>query len=412
MLATLPVRRYSVSIMAGEEKQQHPDYRYLQAIGELLPAGLFGKDAEGRYVYANSTFASYLGLQDSQQWLHKTPAQVLSPERAQQAAIEDRAVLEEGKLIANQENFDKRTGRGDRWTLVSKAPVRDDEGKIIGLVGMALDIHDRKLAEERLRHMAAELEMKNRKLEADLALAREIQNAMLPKTFAHDQPTRVDVAHVLQLSSKLGGDFIKVAHPRPGLHLIFICDVMGHGIQAALIAFLLSGLIQNLVSQPIAAGEFLTELNRRFCQITHHSAEFIFATALCLTFDEDTQRCSYASAGHPLPLVRTPGDPNFLTPSYSAEQGRCAIGVVDDADYATDSFDFPHRSTLALFTDGIIEHATKDSDELGREGLAETLREHQALSAQHIVQKVIDRIQPGQPTEEEDDLTLFVLKNA
>ncbi len=384
---------------------------FLEAIGELLPASIFAKGADGKYAYYNSVFANSVGINNPYEGLNKTAREVLEPERAHNAEKEDHLVLKEGKSIINRENFDKRIGREDRWSLVSKVPVKNESGEIVGLVGMALDIHARKMAEEKLHALAHELERRNEKLEADLTLARTIQRAMLPNQEEGDEDASgLSIAYRVNHSERLGGDFVNITEPQPGTRLVLICDVMGHGIQAALIAFLLNGLIDSLSREVADPGHFLTALNERFCAITGNTSELTFATALCVSIDALSQTCSYASAGHPLPLVAHPGGAWQEPGKGSEEQGQCALGIVQDAVYETDSFPFEKEATLALFTDGIIESLAESGEEIGQRGLVEALRGSAGRSPQSILETVQQNIAKAHIASQ-DDVTLLIAKN-
>lgn len=384
--------------------------RVLHSIGDLLPASLFAKNLDGQYVYVNSVFAQTARLNDRQKAIGKTAFDVLEAKRAEIATEEDHLVIETGKPIINRENFDKRFGTEDRWTLVSKVPIRDDAGEIIGVVGMALDIHQRKLAEQRLNQLAAELKRKNASYEADIALARGIQIAMRPHQAESPLSNGLTAAHRVETSEALGGDFVKITNPTENVHLVFICDVMGHGIQSALIAFLLNGLIDRLSQEVVDPGAFLAQLNTRFIEITRSSPDFVFASSLCLVIDTNERTCRYASAGHPLPLILRPGDELPHRVEHTRGQGRDAIGVIDHATYQTDSFPLEAGTAILLYTDGITEQPIQPSGDYGVSNLAEALARHRDASPKAIVDEIFADVAARSGTALQDDSSLIVIK--
>ena len=78
---------------------------------------------------------------------------------------------------------------------------------------------------------------------------------------------------------------------------VIICDVMGHGIRAALVTAILRGLVQEL--RPLAAdpGAFLTEVNQQLMDIFGEMKEVTFTSALYMLLDAKTGQASYANAG-------------------------------------------------------------------------------------------------------------------
>src|SRR5437879_5953277 len=128
---------------------------------------------------------------------------------------------------------------------------------------------ERKRMSEQLGHYAEELRSKNAQLEADFNMAREIQQIFLPHqypTFPHwaaPEQSALRFSHRYLPAAAVGGDFFDIFPITDTTAGIFICDVMGHGMRAALVTAIMRGLVEELM--PVAAdpGKFLTEINRR-----------------------------------------------------------------------------------------------------------------------------------------------------
>ena len=119
--------------------------RLLQEAFEFLPDAVFAKDLEGRYTMANAGLARIVG-KPVDEVLGRRDADVLPPEVARELEAVDRRIFE-GETLAFEETLDIE---GEARTfLTTKAPYRSPEGDIVGLVGMARDVTERKRSEER-----------------------------------------------------------------------------------------------------------------------------------------------------------------------------------------------------------------------------------------------------------------------
>jgi PAS domain S-box-containing protein len=141
----------------------------LATIIESIPDPVFAKDRDGRYLLANAgtcavsgaAHARVLGARDRDLYL---------PEIATAIEAVDQRVLRTGETVVLEEAAPHRT-RGQRVFLTTKAPLHDSTGRITGLVGLSLDITERKRAEEGLRAATAEAERANRAKSKFLAAA-------------------------------------------------------------------------------------------------------------------------------------------------------------------------------------------------------------------------------------------------
>src|ERR1700750_270901 len=153
------------------------------------------------------------------------------------------------------------------------------------------------LAEERnrLRITTSELEAKNAQLEADLRMAREVQLALLPR----DYPRIADYgrsgfstlafAHCYRPAAAVGGDFFDIFPLSQNRAGIFICDVMGHGLRAALVTAIIRALLEELRPVMANAGRFLSSLNLRLRAILERVEEPFVATAFYLIVDSSSK---------------------------------------------------------------------------------------------------------------------------
>ncbi len=119
-----------------------------------LPDYVSVKDTESRFLITNTANARVMGLQSAQDVVGKTDLDFYPPAEAARYIADEQAIIRTGTAMINQEeeSFD-REGR-KRWTLTIKAPLRDAQGRVIGVICTGRDITERKLAEERIHDLA------------------------------------------------------------------------------------------------------------------------------------------------------------------------------------------------------------------------------------------------------------------
>jgi PAS domain S-box-containing protein len=127
----------------------------LSAVADGLPDPVFVKDLEGRYLLLNKGAASFVG-KPVEEVLGRDDTALFGPEDARLVMDNDHEVIVSGKAITTEEVL---TAAGvTRTYLATKAPYRDDQGRVIGVIGISSDITQRKLAEQKLREQATLLD--------------------------------------------------------------------------------------------------------------------------------------------------------------------------------------------------------------------------------------------------------------
>lgn len=132
-----------------EEALEH-ERNLLRTLIDNLPDCVFVKDTESRFLLSNVAHARLLGVNDTREALGRTDHDFFPQELAAQYRADEEAVLRSGAPLGNREEpVVSRTGQ-QRWFLTTKVPLKNGDGKITGLVGIARDITERKTAAERL----------------------------------------------------------------------------------------------------------------------------------------------------------------------------------------------------------------------------------------------------------------------
>jgi sigma-B regulation protein RsbU (phosphoserine phosphatase) len=214
---------------------------------------------------------------------------------------------------------------------------------------------------EKLEQQAQELRVKNEQMQDDLAMARELQTAFLPRHYpvfpANASPERsaIQFCHRYTTTTELGGDFFDILAISDTAAGVLVCDVMGHGVRSALIAAIVRGLVEELKAHVADPGRFLAELNRSLCGILKQTMTPIFTTATYVVADLATGELRHASAGHPAPFHLRRGVGTLATLAPPGGKSGPALGVFEGAVYATGRQELASGDMVMLFTDGAYE---------------------------------------------------------
>jgi diguanylate cyclase (GGDEF)-like protein/PAS domain S-box-containing protein len=137
-----------------EDRQHQLDRDLLDTFLAHIPDNVFFKDRDSRFVRISHSMAAYIGLSDPAQAAKKTDAEIFSSEHASQALADEREIIRTGHPIVGKEEKETWPDGRETWVLTTKVAMKDRRGQIIGTMGIAHDITDRKQGELNLRHMA------------------------------------------------------------------------------------------------------------------------------------------------------------------------------------------------------------------------------------------------------------------
>ncbi|HEY8904094.1 MAG TPA: SpoIIE family protein phosphatase [Chthoniobacterales bacterium] len=261
----------------------------------------------------------------------------------------------------------------------------DEAGGLAGLIHVHTLV---RLQTQALRSNIVQLEAqqrvireKNRQMEDDLVMAREIQLAMLPQgqlvfpSNGSEEEECIRFAHLYRPAGNVGGDFVHVIPISPTEIGVFVSDVMGHGVRSALVTAMLRAMVEEIGSACTDPGLVLAQLNRALAGIIRQAGDMMYATALYLVADIRAGRVRFATAGHPGPIVmsRISGRiEHIVCPRGVGGPGLC---IFDDARYGVAEFALEGDDIVLLFTDGLIEASNPAGELFGVERVCETMQQ-------------------------------------
>ena len=372
-----------------EQELQNSESLY-HSLVETMPQNVFRKDPLGRFTFANQQYCNHYHcrLEDI---LGKTDFDFFPKELAEQYQKDDQRVMQTGQTYEITEEHHP-LGQDKRITRVVKTPLYGADGNIIGLQGIFWDITEQQLAEERIRQANIELarsredlRVKNSIMEENLHMAREIQLTMLPQQYPVFPPgtppeqSAFQFVHRYQAAETVSGDFFSVYALSDTEAAVFICDVTGHGVRAALVTAMIRALAEELKPLAREPGNFLRKLNSDLCSILKSTGSPMLTTAFYLVADWRTGKMRFANAGHPKPLLlhRPAGK---IEPLINAStRSEPVLGLFDNPTYQTSEVTLAPGDLVMLFTDGLYEVQGQNEELYSQERLM--------LDVQNLLQK-------------------------
>ncbi|MBQ2379245.1 MAG: SpoIIE family protein phosphatase [Akkermansia sp.] len=334
-----------------------------------LPDNIYYKNRESRFVMANEATARKMGVRTPSDLIGCKDTHFFSDETVDVARQEELEIMRTGKAITNRIHKESWKDGESSWCRLSKFPWYAPDGTVKGIVGISSDVTKLIEAQQRYQRIAEQLDQRNRALEKEISLAREIQLALqsqrIPNREWKDEETgRRHLArfhHMYLPCTGVAGDCFEVFPVGESGVGMLICDVMGHGVRAALIASMLRGLLEQFVSLADTPGLFLSSLNRQLWGIFEKANLTMFTTACYVYFDLQKRRLTIATAGHPVPIILG-ADGKAFQPIMRRSP---ALGLLENAPFRESDLTLEPGMKLMLFTDGLPEAHNPEGEEFG-----------------------------------------------
>jgi sigma-B regulation protein RsbU (phosphoserine phosphatase) len=238
-------------------------------------------------------------------------------------------------------------------------------------------------------------------LDHEFKMVADIQRSLLPAKLP--EIPGVDMAAYYQTSQRAGGDYYDFFPMSDDQWGIFIADVSGHGIAAAVMMAITHAIAHTRPGDAMPPGEMLAYLNKTLeSRYTGHGVTFV--TAFYGVYDPKTRRLAYASAGHPRPRLARNGKVCELDGLAGLP-----LGIDVPEDYPEHVQTLKAGDRLLFYTDGVSDASNARHEPFDIGGLDKALLRHSA-SAQELIDAIladINRHCGNVPAE--DDRTLLAI---
>jgi serine phosphatase RsbU (regulator of sigma subunit) len=249
--------------------------------------------------------------------------------------------------------------------------------------------------------------IKTEEREKSLEIARARLIRMLPQVAP--RIPQVEIGFLYRPSDKVGGDVYDFVDLQHGRHGIFLGDVSGHGIEAAVVVGMAKKVFDIYSKILITPRRVLAQSNR---EIHPELDSNTFITAIYGVLDESAMSFTYGRAGHPHPIYfneKLGKRPEVLT-SKGMSLGLDG-GPLFDKMIQEDTVQLSPGSILIMYTDGVTEAATPQGEEFGVPRLLDTIVNAPSKTPAKLVAHIYDSVTNfAQTKEQQDDITLICIK--
>ncbi|MBQ3525574.1 MAG: SpoIIE family protein phosphatase [Akkermansia sp.] len=377
-----------------------------------LPDNIYYKNRESRFVMANEATARKMGVPTPSDLIGCKDTHFFADETTEVARQEELQIMNTGIPITNRIHRESWKGGNSSWCKLSKFPWYDAVGNVKGIVGISSDVTELVETQQRYRRMAEQLDERNRALEKEISLAREIQHALQPlrippRHWTAPESGNVRSAcfhHVYMPCTGVAGDCFAVFPVGESGVGMLICDVMGHGVRAALIASMLRGLMEQVSTLADTPGLLLSSLNRQLFRIFSQANITMFASACYVYLDLDKRRLTLSGAGHPAPIILSADNVAFQPPIPRSP----ALGLLDNAMYRESEIPLESGMKLMLFTDGLPETLNPQGEEMGVHRVMHFLHQRCPQNIKEMIDiSLAGMHQFSESTRQDDDICLL-----
>jgi sigma-B regulation protein RsbU (phosphoserine phosphatase) len=244
--------------------------------------------------------------------------------------------------------------------------------------------------------------LEKQRMEDELAIAREIQQGLLPRSFPHIPEFEISAVNIP--SKQVGGDYYDALSISPGEHVFAIGDVSGKGTPAALLMANVQASLRAFAPMGLSLSEATRRINDLTCMNTGQDK---FITFFWGTLNQQTRQFRYVNAGHNPPfLLRADGKVERL------DIGGIIIGLMKtETPYPEGAVTLASGDVIVMFTDGVSEAMNPEEEDFGEERLEKVLVAARSSSASQIIVAVREALEAytrGAP--QSDDITMLVLR--
>jgi sigma-B regulation protein RsbU (phosphoserine phosphatase) len=238
------------------------------------------------------------------------------------------------------------------------------------------------------------------RLERDLAMARELQQRLLPPSCP--VLANAQIAAKFVPAHAIGGDIYDFVSYSGGRVGIAVGDVSGKGAPAALFAALVGGIIRSTAGLEPTPSEMLQAINTSLNE-RHIDAQYV--AMIYAIWDDERRVMQVANSGQPRPIYCHHGNTQIV------EAAGIPLGLLDDSEYDEVTLHGHPGDSFVFFSDGIIDAVDRNGELFGRGRVEEVVRKNHEKSATDIVDAIFDIVKlHADGARPFDDETVVVIK--
>jgi serine phosphatase RsbU (regulator of sigma subunit) len=244
----------------------------------------------------------------------------------------------------------------------------------------------------------------NTRIATELSLASRIQTSMLPdKAYRYPDAKEFNVYGRMYAAKAVGGDFYHHFLIDEDHLCLYIADVSGKGVPAALFMMASSIILRNHINMGKSPAQVLTDMNADICA---SNPEDMFVTVWLGILDLKTGRLTAANAGHEYPIVKEAGGRFEIL----KDKHGFMVGGMDGAVYKEYEIDMKPGSAVFVYTDGLTEASDPDNRMFGMDRVLEELNRDTGRKAGEYVRQMKDVVFEFEKGRDPfDDLTMMCL---
>lgn len=336
-------------------------------------------DGDGTIIYANRTMKESLGKDVVGMKCYKSHGK----KKPCSFCITERSIST-GEIVQKEEKIN------GRYFSVKSSPVTNSEGKVFAAVEVFRDV-------TRERKLELELIEKNKKMSKDLGFAKRIQEKILPNKEKLDN---IAIDYIYRPSEMLSGDMFDVFYIDDENIGIYISDVSGHGVAAAMMTMFIRQTMRSIKDDIVSPSATLSELYRRFSTLNLDVDKYF--TIFYGVFNKRTYEFKYSNAGHNcIPIMYNKNKMTTLE-----IKGYPMTLLFDEIFYEEKNIKLSKGDKILFYTDGITEAKDKSGKEFGIESVMQIIESHK----ENILNEINNNIVIHSWGEQQDDFALVLME--
>src|SRR5467141_720720 len=245
-----------------------------------------------------------------------------------------------------------------------------------------------------------QIERQEKRLERDLALARELQFRLLPQAPPH--LANLEVAAKFSPARAIGGDLYDFVDYSLSRFAMVVGDVSGKGAPAAIYAALVSGILRSHAPIEPGPAEMLSAVN---LSLGERRIDGQFVSIIYAVWDDERRTLQVANSGLPRPIYCHDGKIEVIPATG------LPLGLFDEADYDEFSYKAKPGDLFVFYSDGILDARNRDGHSFGPERVAAIVAGCATKSADCVVNEIFKAVtEHAAGVDTFDDQTVVAIK--